>query len=93
MMHLFFGVLDLLGFGGGLGGAFGELVLGLKVVMLLMIIGFVRSHVQDPTVSTILIVIFAYLVLIQNWAWLGPFYVFYMLIMFGLASVLSDFFI
>ncbi|MBR9707265.1 MAG: hypothetical protein GOV15_02410 [Candidatus Diapherotrites archaeon] len=89
---LFLGLMDLIGFGGGLGGTFKELELGLKIVMLLTIIGFVRSHVQDPTVSVILIVIFAYLILIQNWAWLGPFYVFYMLIMFGLAGVIGDFF-
>ena len=74
------------------GGKMNELILGLKIVILLMIIGFVRSHIENKTLSVIVIAIMAYFVLFYSWAWMGPFYIVYMLITFGAAGILVDFF-
>ena len=68
-----------------------ELELGLKIVILLTIVGYVKGHIENGTISTILIAIFAYFILFYNWSWLGPLYIVYMLLTFGAAGMFVDF--
>ena len=68
----------------------GLLMLAFKVVILLFIVGFVRSHFGDSQLATILMLAIGYIVLFQQWYIFGPMMLIYMFIIFGFGAILMD---
>ncbi|MFC2174425.1 hypothetical protein ACFLQ2_00960 [archaeon] len=92
------GFLDsVLGTGmGAMGGVCGFIpncefiMLGLKIVMLLFIIGWVRSHLGGGLVATIVMLFIGYLALFQYFAVFGPLTIVYLLIIMGVGGAITD---
>jgi F0F1-type ATP synthase assembly protein I len=84
------------GFYGLLGGAcrfipYCELVLlGFKVVMLLFLVGWVRSHLGGGLVATIVMLVLGYLVLFVYFDIFGPLTLVYLLLIMGVTGIIQD---
>ncbi len=68
----------------------GDFELILKVVGLLFIISFVRSHIQHPLLSTILILGISAFLLFDVWKVFGGILLLYLLFFFGFVHILVD---
>ena len=69
-----------------------ELVLlGLKIVMLLFIVGWVRSHLGGGLVATIVMLFIGYLALFQYFYMFGPLTIVYLLIIMNVGGMITDF--
>jgi len=69
-----------------------DINLVLKIFVLLTIISFVQNHLGRGAVGLAVMGIFAWFILFDAWALFGGIYVLYMLLMFGIAGVMVDFF-
>ena len=68
-----------------------ELVmLGLKIVMLLFIVGWVRGHLGGGLLATIVMLFLGYLALFQYFAVFGPLTLVYLLVIMGAGGVITD---
>lgn len=76
----------------GLGEAWLDLNLILKVFVLITIVSFVRNHLGNSWLSWIVILGFAWFVLFDGWRLFGPIYILYLLIGMGISGILVDFF-
>ncbi|MFH0970385.1 MAG: hypothetical protein V1776_02910 [Candidatus Diapherotrites archaeon] len=84
-MSLLFGMMLL-----QIGGILGDLELIMKVVGLLFIISFVRSHIQHPILSVGLIIGLSSFLLFDFWKIFGGALFLYLLTMFGIIHILVD---
>ena len=64
----------------------------LKIFVLLTIISFFVNHLGKTPISIVLILGVSYFVLFDLWTLFGGIYIIWMLLMFGVASVVIDFF-
>ncbi len=71
---------------------FGDINLILKIFVLITIASWVRNHLGDSPLTWILIGGIGYFVLFDGWAIFGPVYFLYILLGFGVSSILIDFF-
>lgn len=65
-------------------------ILGIKVIVLLFIISFVRSRFGGGPIVTVMVVVLGYLLLFQYSLFFIPGMLIYILIMFGLGGILMD---
>ena len=65
-------------------------MLGLKIVMLLFIIGWVRSHLGGGLLATMVMLFIGYLALFQYFAVFGPLTILYLLIIMGVGGAITD---
>ena len=65
-------------------------ILGLKIVMLMFIIGWVRSHLGGGMVATIVMLFIGYLALFQYFYVFGPMTIIYLLIIMGVGGAVTD---
>ncbi|MCK4327691.1 MAG: hypothetical protein KAW41_04410 [Candidatus Diapherotrites archaeon] len=65
-------------------------ILGLKIVMLLFIIGWVRGHLGGGLVATIVMLFIGYLALFQYFYVFGPLTIVYLLIIMGIGGAITD---
>ena len=77
-------------------GYFGELqsdlILALKIFVLLTIISFIMQHVGKGPLSIILILGVSWFVLFDYFLFFGGMYVLYVMLTFGVTSIIIDFF-
>lgn len=66
------------------------LILGLKIVMLLFIVGWVRGHLGGGLVATIVMLFIGYLALFQYFVIFGPMTILYLLIIMGIGGAITD---
>src|SRR3989344_9188323 len=71
---------------------FNDFNLIIKIFVLMTLASWVRNHLGDSPLSWILIGGLGYFILFDGWAIFGPIYVLYMLLGFGVSSVIIDFF-
>ena len=64
----------------------------LKIFVLLTIASFFLNHLGKGPISIVLIVGVSYFVLFDLWALFGGIYIIWMLLLFGIAGVVIDFF-
>ena len=94
--------LDLLtGAGQSAGGAFSfvcgmskeceYLILGLRVVVLLFLVGWVRSRMGGGLIATVVLLFVGYLVLFQFWWLFGPLAIVYLAAMYGALGMFITF--
>ena len=88
---VFLGIFDLFTNLLGLGNPLQDLTFALKIISLLVVIGYVRSHVYNPTLQMALLGVLAYFIFFQNWAVLGGVVVLYLVLSTGLFGVVTDF--
>ncbi len=84
---------SMLGMGGGLCTLIpycNLVILGLKIVMLLFIIGWVRGHLGGGMVATIVMLFIGYLALFQYFYVFGPMTIVYLLIIMGIGGMVQD---
>jgi hypothetical protein len=75
---------------GGILEEVGWLMIGFKIVVLLVIVGFVRSRFGSGPLVTILTLAIGYIVLFQQWYIFGPVMFIYLFIIFGFSAILID---
>jgi len=69
-----------------------ELVLlGFKIVILMFIVGWVRSHLGGGLVATIVMLFLGYLALFQYFYVFGPITILYLLVIMGATGIIQDF--
>lgn len=71
-------------------GFFSDIDLILKIVGLLFIISFVRNHIPNPLVSTLLILGLSVFLLFDFWSIFGSALFLYILVSFGVVGILVD---
>ncbi|HLC92100.1 MAG TPA: hypothetical protein VJH23_00130 [archaeon] len=71
---------------------FNDFNLIIKIFVLMTLASWVRNHLGDSPLSWILIGGLGYFILFDGWAIFGPIYLLYMLLGFGVSSVIIDFF-
>ena len=84
---------SMLGMGGGLCSFIpycNLVILGLKIVMLLFIISWVRGHLGGGMVATIVMLFIGYLALFQYFYVFGPMTIVYLLIIMGVGGLVQD---
>ena len=64
----------------------------LKIFVLLTIISFVQNHLGRGALGLAVMGVFAWFILFDAWALFGGIYILYMLLMFGIAGIMVDFF-
>jgi hypothetical protein len=74
----------------GIKDEFSLIMLGLKIVVLLFIVSFVRGRFAGGAISTILVFVLGYVILFQNWMLFGPLMIIYLLVVFGFTAILID---
>ncbi len=74
------------------GELFGDLNFIIKVFVLMTLASWVKNHLGSTPLSWILVAGLGYFILFDGWAIFGPIYVLYMLLGFGVSSILIDFF-
>ena len=74
----------------GISDTFSLLFLGIKLVILLFIIQYVRGHFGSGPIVTVLTLILGYIILFQNWMIFGPLMIFYLFVVFGFSAILMD---
>ena len=72
--------------------AFNDFNFIIKIFVLMTLASWVRNHLGDSPLSWILIGGLGYFILFDGWAIFGPIYVLYLLLGFGVSSILIDFF-
>ncbi|RLG21832.1 hypothetical protein DRN74_00175 [Candidatus Micrarchaeota archaeon] len=65
-------------------------VTGFKIIVLLFVIQFIRSHFDAGPIPVLLTLIIGYIFLFQYWEIFGPIMLVYFFIIFGFVSVLLD---
>jgi hypothetical protein len=75
-----------------LGSIFADFDLILKIVGLLMIMSFVRQHVQNGALATILIIALAAFLLFDGWGLFGAGLTVYLAVTFGAVGLMVDIF-
>lgn len=75
---------------GGLLEEVGWLMIGFKLVVLIFIVGFVRSRFGGGPLVTILTLGIGYIVFFQQWYIFGPMMFIYLFIIFGFSAVIMD---
>lgn len=71
---------------------YNDFQLMLKILILITIANFARNHLGKGPLSWIIIAGFAFFIFTDLWRLFGTLYVIYLLLVFGLATVLIDFF-
>ena len=71
---------------------FADATIVLKIFVLLTIISFFINHLGKTPISIALIVGVSYFILFDLWVLFGGIYVIWMLLMFGVAGIVIDFF-
>src|SRR3989344_947906 len=74
------------------GELFSDINLIIKIFVLMTIANWVRNHLGSSPLSWILIAGLGYFILFDGWAIFGPIYLLYLLLGFGVSSVIIDFF-
>lgn len=69
-----------------------DMSLILKIFVLVTIIQFVRQHVENTAIATVIILVAAYFILFMNWKLFGGIYFVYLLFVVGISGILVDFF-
>ena len=85
----------------GVGGVFGEVchfipncdlvMTGLKILVLLFIVGWVRSRLGGGLIATIVMLFVGYFVLFPYWFLFGPLSIIYVLAIVGASGLVMDF--
>lgn len=75
---------------GGLLEEVGWLMIGFKLVVLIFIVGFVRSRFGGGPLVTLLTLGIGYIVFFQQWYIFGPMMFIYLFIIFGFSAILMD---
>jgi hypothetical protein len=73
-----------------IGGIFGDLELVLKIVGMLFIVSFVRSHIQHPILSVGIILALCAFLLFDVWKIFGGILLLYLLAFFGFLHIFID---
>lgn len=73
-----------------IGGLFGDLELVLKVVGMLFIVSFVRSHIQHPILSVGIIIALCAFLLFDVWKIFGGILLLYLIAFFGFLHIFID---
>ena len=71
---------------------FNDINLIVKIFAFLMLVSWVRNHIGTGAMSWVLIAALTFFIFLDGWAIFGPIYILYMLLMFGVSSILVDFF-
>lgn len=71
---------------------FSDFNLIIKIFVFMTLVNWVRNHMGTGAVSWILIGGLGYFILLDGWAIFGPIYILYTLLMFGVSSIIIDFF-
>ncbi len=74
----------------GLASSVDLFILGIKIVILLFIVNFVRSRFGGGPAVTVMVVVLGYFLLFQYSLFFVPGMLIYILIMFGLGGILMD---
>lgn len=74
------------------GELFSDINFIIKIFVLMTLANWVKNHLGNSPLSWILIVGLGYFILFDGWAIFGPIYVLYLLLAFGVSSVIIDFF-
>ncbi len=82
-------ILDLLGLG-ALMEKVNLVILGLKIVVLVFIVGWVRAHIGGGRLGTFLMLLIGYLVLFRYWFLTGPLAILYLLAITGITGLAMD---
>lgn len=69
---------------------FSLIILGVKLVILLFIVSFVRNRFGAGVIPTLLTLGLAYIILFHSWALFGPLMLIYLFIVFGFTAILFD---
>lgn len=73
-----------------IGGLFGDLELVLKIVGMLFIVSFVRSHIQHPILSVGIIIALCAFLLFDVWKIFGGILLLYLIAFFGFLHIFID---
>ncbi len=73
-----------------IGNIFGDFEIILKIVGLLFIYSFVKSHIQHPVLSLVLIVGLSGFLLFDVWKIFGSALILYLIVIYGFAHILVD---
>ena len=65
-------------------------ITGFKIIVLLFIIQFIRSHFNAGVLPILLTIVIGYIFLFHYWAIFGPIMLVYFLLIFGFTSALLD---
>ncbi len=65
-------------------------ILGLKIVVLLFIVGWVRGHVGGGRLGTFILLLVGYLILFPYWHLFGPLAILYLLAITGVTGLAMD---
>ena len=77
-------------FFGGILSDINLIIFGFKIVILLFIVSFVRSRFGGGPIVTILILVFGYIILFQNFLIFGPMMFIYLFMIFGFTTIVFD---
>lgn len=66
------------------------IIFGFKIVILLFIVSFVRSRFGGGPIVTILVLVFGYIMLFQNFFVFGPMMFIYLFMIFGFTTIIFD---
>ena len=69
----------------------GFLMIGLRIVVLLFLIGWVRTHMGGGTIATVVMLVIGYFMLFKYWYLFGPLAIIYLLAIFGAMGLITDF--
>lgn len=70
--------------------AFGLIMLGFKIVILIFIVGWVRGHLGGGLVATVAILIIGWFVFFEYFAIFGPMAIVYLILIIGGSGVIMD---
>ena len=65
-------------------------ILGLKIVVLLFVVGWVRTHVGGGRLGTFVLLLVGYLILFPYWYLFGPLAILYLLAITGVTGLAMD---
>jgi hypothetical protein len=69
-----------------------DLNLIIKIFVLLTIVHFIKTHIQNKALGAVLMVFIGWFVLFEYWRFFGGVFVLYSLLMFGISAIIIDFF-
>src|SRR3989344_3119019 len=64
----------------------------IKVFAALTLASWIRNHLGNSPLTWIIMMGLGYFILFDLWALFGPFYLIYLLLMFGVSGIIIDFF-
>lgn len=79
-----------LGILGEIKNTFDLIMLGFRIVILVFLVGWVRSHLGGGIVATVAVLIIGWLVLFQYFSLFGPLAVLYLILIVGGSGVIMD---